>query len=249
MDYLVPNDGDTIVIWFSCGAASAAAAYLAIKNYPNSNVRIINTPIDEEHPDNQRFLLDCQDWLGVKIEQKNSKYGSSCNAIWESKKYFSGNKGAPCTNLLKKQARVEWEYENDWDFFVLGYTCEEENRMADIASHRADFFPVLHHFGYTKEACKLLIHRAGIKLPEIYSLGFDHANCIGCCKSTSPKYWRMVRENFPKIFEERRKLTDQIGCRPLQYRGDRYSLAEIDALGQEDSQDLFDCGVFCNSES
>lgn len=248
MDYSV-KDGDTIVVWFSCGAASAAAAYLTIKNYPNSKVRIINTPIDEEDSDNQRFLRDCQEWLGVEIEQKNSKYGSSCQEIWGKKQYFSGHKGAPCTSLLKKQARVEWEFDNQWDFFVLGYTSEEENRIANIAAHRADFFPILSHFGYTKESCKLLILRAGIKLPQIYSRGFDHANCIGCCKSTSPRYWRLVRKEFPEVFEQRRVFTDEISCKPLQYKGDRYSLSKIDTLGQEEGTELFDCGVFCSSES
>ena len=34
-----------IVVWFSCGAASAVAAKLAVEKYGHQNVTIVNTPI------------------------------------------------------------------------------------------------------------------------------------------------------------------------------------------------------------
>ena len=45
----------TIVVWFSCGAASAVAAKMTIDLYGADNtIRIVNNPIKEEHEDNQR---------------------------------------------------------------------------------------------------------------------------------------------------------------------------------------------------
>jgi len=42
-----------IVVWFSCGAASAVAAKKTIEKYGSSNtIRIVNNPIKEEHEDN-----------------------------------------------------------------------------------------------------------------------------------------------------------------------------------------------------
>ena len=49
--------GKTIVVWFSCGAASAVAAKETICRYGEHNtIRIVNNPIKEEDADNQRFL-------------------------------------------------------------------------------------------------------------------------------------------------------------------------------------------------
>jgi hypothetical protein len=51
----------TIAVWFSCGAASAVAAKKTIEIYgATHNIRVVNNPIKEEHPDNQRFLKDVQ---------------------------------------------------------------------------------------------------------------------------------------------------------------------------------------------
>jgi len=57
------------------------------------------------------------------------------------------------------------------------------------------------------------LKKARIKLPEIYSLGFPNANCVGCVKSQSPTYWNLVRDKFPKIFEERAEQSKRIGAK------------------------------------
>ena len=97
-----------IVVWFSCGAASAVAAKLTIEKYGKDNeVIICNTPIKEEDEDNRRFLQDIQAWLGQEIFiAMNPKY-PDCSAVtvWGERKYMSGIHGAPCTKELKKEAR------------------------------------------------------------------------------------------------------------------------------------------------
>lgn len=50
------------VCHFSCGAASAVATQLILKER-RENVLIVNAFIAEEHPDNRRFLRDCRDWF------------------------------------------------------------------------------------------------------------------------------------------------------------------------------------------
>ena len=53
-----------IVSWFSCGAASAVATKLALAKGP---VTIAYCEVVEEHPDNKRFLKDCENWYGQEI--------------------------------------------------------------------------------------------------------------------------------------------------------------------------------------
>ena len=107
-----------IAVWFSCGAASAVAAKLTLDLYGKDNrVSVVNNPIKEEHPDNQRFLKDVEGWLGFPIESAvRSKYpDQSCEEVWADRKFMSGPMGAPCTLELKKKARQEWEKVNKPD--------------------------------------------------------------------------------------------------------------------------------------
>ena len=64
-----------IIVWFSCGAASAVAAKLTVEKYgKENNVMVVNNPVKEEHPDNIRFKNDVSEWIGQEIiEAKNTK--------------------------------------------------------------------------------------------------------------------------------------------------------------------------------
>lgn len=61
-------DGSIIVVWFSCGAASAVAAKKTIELYGDRcTVRIVNNPIKEEDADNKRFLKDVEKRSSLSI--------------------------------------------------------------------------------------------------------------------------------------------------------------------------------------
>ena len=68
-----------VVSWFSCGSASATATKLAIQKYGDS-VEVFYTDTGSEHPDNKRFLKDCENWFGRNITiLKSDKYAD----IWD----------------------------------------------------------------------------------------------------------------------------------------------------------------------
>lgn len=96
-----------IVVWFSCGVASAVAAKVTLEKYPNDIVRVVNIPMAEEDSDNLRFKDDVASWLGVEIETYvHAKWPkSSAVEIWEHGKFMSNRYGAECTRTLKKGAR------------------------------------------------------------------------------------------------------------------------------------------------
>ena len=112
------------ICWFSCGAASAVATKIALKKY--KNVRIIYQDTGSEHPDNKRFLKDCEQWFGQEIEiTKSEKY----NDIWDvfkKTKWLVGPSGARCTSELKRKVAesiIDWG-ENQ-QFEIFGYTFED----------------------------------------------------------------------------------------------------------------------------
>jgi len=244
------KQGDVIAVWFSCGAASAVAAKKTIEKYGDiANIRIVNNPIKEEHEDNQRFLMDVENWLGVKIEKAvNSKYpNASCIEVWDKRKFMSGVGGAPCTMELKKNARYEWENNNHADHHVLGFTYEEKQRHDRFILTERPLLPILIDDKITKEMCYEIISAAGLKLPEIYSLGYPNANCIGCVKATSPTYWNHVRKMHPQHFAERAEQSRRIGAKLVRVKGKRIFLDELspDAKGRPMKNMDFECGIFC----
>lgn len=243
----------TIAVWFSCGAASAVAAYYTVKLYGAScQVRIINTPIKEEHEDNRRFLKDIEKWVGVPIELAVSKkyYSSSCNEVWVNERYMSGVNGAKCTVELKKKARQEWEERNKCDAIVLGFTSDEIARHERfIKTERKDVIPVLIDNSINKNECFKILTSENIRLPAMYGLGYSNANCIGCVKATSPTYWNHVRKTHPDEYASRAKLSRELGVRLVRVKGRRIFLDELpeDAKGNR-MPSMPDCNIFCEEK-
>ena len=244
--------GKNIVVWFSCGAASAVAAKLTLIKYGhNNNIKIVNNPIKEEHEDNQRFLKDVQNWLGHEIQfAKNSKFpDQSCKEVWDQRRFMSGPSGAPCTQQLKKRARQEWESKNTVDFTVLGFTFEEKKRAARFKlMERSNLLPILIHEKKTKQDCFDLLSADNITLPEIYKLGYPNANCIGCVKASSPTYWNLVRKTFPEVYDDRAEQSRKIGARLVRHKGKRLFLDELpeNAKGRPLKNYHIECGIFCD---
>lgn len=246
--------GKKIAVWFSCGAASAVAAKLSLDLWGKDNeVILLNNPVEEEDEDNRRFLRDCEQWLGVKIQEvRSSKYPSqSCVEVWESRRFMSGVQGAPCTLELKKKARQEWENLNKPDYTVLGFTAEEKNRADRFRlTERDTLLTPLIDKDLTKEDCFTVVQQAGVSLPRIYLLGYPNANCIGCVKATSSTYWNLVRKNHPDVFKARSDQSRDIGTKLTYYKGKRIFLDELpeDAKGHSLKNYSFECGIFCEEK-
>lgn len=244
-------EGKNIVVWFSCGAPSAVASKLIVEKYGAlNNITIVNNPVDEEDADNRRFLKDVSEWIGLPIiSATNPLYNTtSAEVIWDERKYMSGVKGAPCTGILKKQARYHFEDTHEIDFHVLGYAFDEQDRhLRFIKNERENVIPILIEEKITKEECFELVLAAGLQLPATYLMGYPNANCIGCVKATSPTYWNHVRKTHPEVFERRALQSFRLGCRLVRYKGKRIFLHELpeDAIGNK--MKSYECGIFCET--
>jgi len=240
----------SIAVWFSCGVASAVALKKTIEIYGKDHQIIaLNNPIKEEDSDNLRFLADVEKWCNIKIESVTSEEYPSQSAfdVWEKRKYMSGVLGAPCTMILKKWARQDWEKDNHVDFHVLGFTSDEIRRHERfIISERENVLPVLIDLKLTKNDCFKIIAEAGIAIPRIYSMGYPNANCIGCVKSSSPSYWDIVRENHLEVFYSRAAQSRRLGVKLLKYKGKRIFLDELPIeIKRTKLKNNLECGVFC----
>jgi hypothetical protein len=243
---------ETIAVWFSCGAPSAVAAKRTIELYGKThNILVVNNPVDEENIDNKRFMNDVSSWLGQEVIQaKNTKLGhTSAVKVWDDRKFMSGIHGAPCTLLLKKAARYEFELTHQIDWHVLGFTLEENNRHDRfVLSERANVMPTLINGKITRPDCFKIIKRAGIKLPISYELGYPNANCKGCVKATSPTYWNLVRKEDPEVFISRAIQSRRLGVKLVRYKGKRIFLDELPEDAKGNAIKSYECGIFCDTK-
>lgn len=211
------------VSWFSCGAASAVATKLA-----NPDV-IAYCDTGSEDWDNTRFMADCVKWFGKEVRiLKNKKYKNTWD-VWEKRKYISGNDGAPCTSELKVVPRLEFQLPTD--VHIFGYTADKDDvRRAETLR---DNWPELNiktpliESGITKAGCLAIIKNLGIEPPRVYEMGFPNANCIPCCKATSPAYWALVRLRFPFQFWRMAQLSKKLGVKLTRIDNVRIYIGEI----------------------
>lgn len=234
-----------VVCWFSCGAASAVAAKLAIAKY--GDVVIAYAGVINEHPDNKRFLADCEKWFGQKIIFLiNERYGGDIREVFRQRKFLKSHKGAPCTDLLKRQVRVLFEEEDDIQIF--GFTSEEQHRADRLAAKNSYLkaeFPLIEH-QLSKGDCLAMIDRAGIEIPAMYRLGYRNNNCIGCVKGGAG-YWNKIRIDFPQQFAERAEDERMVGHSILKRAdGTPIYLDELPPdMGIEVPEPDMECSFFC----
>lgn len=239
-----------IAIQFSCGAASAVAAKLAIAQYGGSReVVIYNAFIHQEDSDNRRFLADCERWFGAPVTVlRDAKYGASTHEVFRRKQYMNGRNGAPCSAALKR-AVLDAALLPD-DEVVIGFTVEEMDRLFDFRSWHSErtWLAPLIDAGLTKDDCLEMVQRAGIELPLMYRKGYRNANCKGCVKG-GEGYWRAIREDFPEDFEALAAIQEKIGPGAYLFRnrktGERYSLRDIPPGKADRNEALPSCSFFC----
>lgn len=216
-----------VVAWFSCGAASAVATKLALRDTPDAVIAYCET--GAEHPDNERFMADCEAWFGKPVQRlKSDEYADTWD-VWEKTRWLAGINGARCTTELKVTPRLVWQRPND--VHVFGYTADQGDR--DRATRLRQNYPELTIStpliarDLDKAACLDLLMRAGIKVPVMYGLGFQNNNCIPCVKATSPAYWALVRKRFPDEFARMAQLSRELDVRLCRINGERAFIDEI----------------------
>ena len=214
-----------VISWFSCGAASAIATKLVRPNI------IAYCDTGAEDFDNHRFMLECEIWFKQNITILNSDDYEDTWDVWTKRQYISGIAGAPCTQQLKIKPRLKFQQPND--IHVFGYTADADDvrRAESLQEHWPDLTVVtpLIDQGLTKAACLAMLEKAGIEPPRVYEMGFKNANCIPCCKATSPDYWALVRKQFPDEFDRMAKLSRELGARLARVDGERVFIDEVPA--------------------
>lgn len=243
-----------IIGWFSCGATSAVACKIALSLYDNVELYYIET--GSSHPDNVRFIKDCEKWYGKPIHIiRSQKYNNVSEVI--SKGFINSPHGAACTLELKKKVRYQLEDElKEWDGQIWGFDfCKKEiNRAIRFKQqhpYTKPLFPLIEK-QITKNDALGMLWKAGIEIPTMYKLGYDNNNCIGCVKG-GMGYWNKIRKDFPYKFKETASTERKINhtCLKETINGISVPLF-LDKLDPNRGDDLEvvvpDCSLVCQIE-
>jgi 3'-phosphoadenosine 5'-phosphosulfate sulfotransferase (PAPS reductase)/FAD synthetase len=233
-----------VVVWFSAGAASAVAWKLAVAEYGDSVIAAYTDP-GSEHPDNQRFIADCEKWVGSEVIRLKSKKYADTWQVFTERRFLNSPYGALCTTELKKMVRRDFQEPDDIQ--VFGYTAEEEHRADRFREQNPEVnlaTPLIER-GLTKDDCLAMVDRAGIELPAMYKLGYRNNNCIGCVKG-GMGYWNKIRNDFPEVFERMAKVEREIGATVLRDEGEQLFLDELEpGRGHYPAEPDIQCGLLC----
>lgn len=236
-----------VISWFSCGVTSAIATKLALAKYLGPIIAYCDT--GSEHPDNKRFILDCEAWYGQKILVLKSEKYSDVWDVFKKTNYLAGVNGARCTTELKKLVRRK--FEQDGDIQVFGFDNSEIHRAERFNLNNPEvitYYPLI-EANMSKQDCLLEIQKAGIEVPAMYKLGYKNNNCIGCVKGQAG-YWNKIRKDFPDVFNrmavEERRLNVAL-CKS--YAGDKKRkkvfLDELSPTAGKYADLDIQCGLFC----
>lgn len=234
----------TRLVWFSCGAASAVAAKLAVETYGAACEIVYCDTLASEHPDNRRFFADVERWIGRSIQVIRSEKYATIDDVFERERYMSGVAGAKCTVVMKKRPREAMQRPDD--IHVFGYTFDEQKRAESFEENNKALVVewILIERFIRKADCLRILKGAGIALPAMYALGFEHNNCLGCVKAQSPSYWNKTRTLFPEVWARRVRQSRLLGVRLARLDGERVFIDELppDATGPTEE---IECGPAC----
>lgn len=228
--------------WFSGGVSSFISIYLNKDNVDE----VYYIDIDDHHPDNYRFLKDCEKALGMEIKMLQHDDFKNVEEVVRKYRFINSPYGAKCTGELKKKVRLNWEkQQKDVDVFryIWGYDVKEKHRADRLVNTSPEYehvFPLIDK-GLSKSEVHGVLQQLGIKRPAMYDLGYHNANCIGCVKG-GMGYWNKIRVDFPEVFESRAKMERDIGASCIK----GVYLDELDPnRGRMDKEIMPDCGMLC----
>ncbi len=198
-----------VISWFSCGAASAYATYLANRKY--ENLEVIYCRVRQEHESNLEFINDFQRRTNIFVKIiENEQFAGDIYAVFRKRKFIKSPQGAPCTMILKKEMRKK--YQLPGDIHIFGFPVEEIERAYDLQDSEPDLIidNILYDKEITKNDCKQWLLDFGFELPLMYKLGYANNNCVGCVKG-GMGYWNAIRKDFPEVFKKMAELEREIG--------------------------------------
>ncbi len=256
------------IVSFSGGAASFAAAHLAIEKYGKDHVTLVFCDTLIEDPDLYRFIDEGAKALGCKLIKLED--GRTPWQVFKDHRYQGNTRTAHCTVDLKGRTFARWlteNYPNPDDCVIhFGFDWMEERRLTEARKNWAPYNceALLCAPPYLSRAQVFqIIDDYDLELPRLYEMGFTHNNCGGFCVRAGQAHFELLLRKLPDVYAhheaEQEKLMREVPtARPflrmqrnkqthyLTLRNFREHLARG---GEFDAYEHGGCGCFSDASS
>lgn len=226
------------VCWLSAGVSSFIAGYLMRKQIDH----FIYIRLADQHPDSERFIKDCSEFLNRPIEILQTDGPKTVDAVCRKHGFLRSGRGTLCSRYLKTEVGKQWaKHQKESLIYVWGLDCTEKSRVQQFMrrNDKAFYeFPLV-AAKMTKDDAHRKLAELGIKRPLMYDLGYQNNNCIGCLRG-GMAYWNDIRRDFPKVFASRAKLERDLGHSILTKDGRPLFLDELPADAGHDTKAVRD---------
>lgn len=199
MDYIVNVSG---------GLTSYEALKRTIAKHGRKHTIAVFADTRIEDPDLYRFLDDIEVHLRMPIERVAD--GRTPFDVWHAEQAITlrghGAGVAPCSRVLKREPIARWIAEHFQDTpytLVFGMDWSEQERMDRLAAAYAPvpvWFPLAERPYLDKCHIADALERDGIKVPDLYTLGFAHNNCGGGCVKAGQAHFAHLYRTRPATY-------------------------------------------------
>lgn len=234
------------VVNFSGGLCSFWAAHRVKQRYGSENLVLLFADTLIEDPDLYEFNEQAAEILGVPITRLC--VGLTPWQLFRQQGLIGNSRFPICSVYLKREPLDDWHDRNGrtladcrqgafWDdgkrplVAYVGFDWTEEHRLADLRREKPQWrweapmqdAPIWDKCRMEREAAAL-----GLKIPQLYRLGFPHNNCGGRCVRAGISHWVHLYRVLPDRYlewerEEQDARLDFIsrGIEPLSILKDR----------------------------
>jgi 3'-phosphoadenosine 5'-phosphosulfate sulfotransferase (PAPS reductase)/FAD synthetase len=210
------------VAMFSGGAASAYVAYLMVQKHGKEDSLLFFTDTQWEHLDNIRFMNDVAEYIGVDFKHVLDKDLRTPEDVFIETRFLGNSRLAKCSSELKVKQTVifieelrEEGYEPVLYFGIGPHEKHRQQNLIDFYAHQAlepveTRFPLI-DANIKDINLKIVIEKEWkIKLPEMYYLGFSHANCGGRCVRGGLNHYEHLFNTWPEVYKKQEEMEERI---------------------------------------
>ena len=230
------------IVSFSTGLSSAITGERVQQKFDNVEIVFCDTRM--EHPDNYRFLEDIQErWLKV--------YGNDVTILREGRDPYQvssdasiipNQKIAPCTFRLKIEPFAKYIEDLKPATIYIGYDYTEVHRIEATEKNWNEKgfevgFPLLWKPYELRPYTQVSRDDWDIEPPEMYALGYTHANCGGRCVKQGKGDWMRTLINYPELYRQAEEWEGKMRDHPI--RKD-YALLRDQSNGKVRAMTLFE---------
>ena len=218
------EDPDHIVVSYSGGIASFAAAARCVETYGADRVTLVFADTLIEDEDLYRFLRQGAEALGSDLVWLQD--GRTPWDVFRDERYIGNSRKAPCSRVLKTRQVKRWlddTCDPDRTALAAGLSLDEYERLPRMAAKYPKWrvtAPLCWRPAWTRPDIWSALERYDLAAPRLYAMGFPHNNCGGFCVRSGQEQFAHLYRHFPDRYlwhesEMERVQAEIPGARPF----------------------------------